>query len=130
MRRIEDIEKMSLEELESIGMDERAQVPSDLQTELRAGLLANALQSGSAQMNRRRTPVLYGVYALVPLALALFLVLMPGMSRPKDTFSDPALAYAELEKAFDIISAKANEGLELAGRAEMEMNKAIEVYNR
>ena len=50
------------------------------------------------------------------VAAAAALVLVPH-GGPKDTFDDPYLAYAEVEKAFQTISEKMSAGVEIAREA-------------
>ena len=49
------------------------------------------------------------------IAAAALLFALPARG-PKDTFDDPYLAYAEVEKAFQTISDKMSDGLDLATR--------------
>ena len=51
-------------------------------------------------------------------------------SQPKDTFSDPELAYAEIEKTFLYISSKMDRGLEIASEAEPVLETANNAINR
>ena len=52
--------------------------------------------------------------ALAGAAAATALLLTLPQRGPKDTFDDPYLAYAEVQKAFSTISDKLTGGLELA----------------
>ncbi|MBO6239161.1 MAG: hypothetical protein J6N50_10240, partial [Bacteroidales bacterium] len=54
--------------------------------------------------------------ALATAAAATLLVTLPERG-PKDTFDDPYLAYAEVEKAFQTISDKMSDGMQIARKA-------------
>ena len=54
--------------------------------------------------------------SLAVAAAAAAVVILPQRG-PKDTFDDPRLAYAEVEKAFQTISDKMSVGAELAREA-------------
>lgn len=112
MKTLEEIEKLSPEELEAQAAAQGVHAPQDLQQRLRETLAAREL----AQTARPR-PARWILYAsLAVAAAAAALVLLPP-SGPKDTFDDPYLAYAEVEKAFRTISDKMNSGVELAREA-------------
>ena len=55
----------------------------------------------------------------VPVAAAIAIALIVIRPKdPKDTFTDPQLAYAEVEKAFAYISNQIEKGSEIAAKAE------------
>lgn len=111
MKTPEEIEKLSLEELEAQAAAQGAKAPQGLQQRLRETLAASELAQA------RPRPARWIPYAsLAVAAAAAALVLLPP-SGPKDTFDDPYLAYAEVEKAFRTISDKMNGGMELAREA-------------
>lgn len=82
MKNLKDIEKLSAADLDRIGTDESVAVP-DLQLRL-----------------PRSRAAAWGIAAGVALVIgaAGFGLLRPP--EPKDTFSDPYLAYAAVEQAF------------------------------
>ena len=51
------------------------------------------------------------------MAAAAAAVIALPQRGPKDTFDDPRLAYAEVEKVFRTISDKMNDGLDIAREA-------------
>lgn len=59
------------------------------------------------------------------LAIGIWMTLQTFRT-PKDTFTDPELAYAEVQKALVTISEKMNPGLEKAQSAEMTLEKGKE----
>lgn len=82
MKNLKDIEKLSAADLDRIGADESVAVP-DLQLRLpRSRAAAWGIAAGVA----------------VVIGAAGFGLLRPP--EPKDTFSDPYLAYAAVEQAF------------------------------
>ena len=50
-------------------------------------------------------------------------------NEPKDTFDDPYLAYAELEKAFAKISSGMQKGIALADKSEEIIDKTNSVFS-
>ena len=106
MKTIDEIEKISLDELLKVAGDERVAVPADLKVSVRRSVLSEGAG---------RKWVLGGIAAAAALLVGVgFAVRNSG---PKDTFEDPYLAYAELEKAFGMISDKANLTLDIINNA-------------
>lgn len=106
MKTIDEIEKISLCELLNVAGDERIAVP----TELKASMHRSVFPAGAG-----RTWILGGIAAAAALLIGVGLAVRN--SGPKDTFDDPYLAYAELEKAFGMISDKANLSLDIINNA-------------
>lgn len=90
MKTIDEIEKLTMEDLERISLDDSLKIPEGLEDRIKA-----SVQEPGAI--RRKAFWLAGAAASVVLVAALALTLRP--SPLKDTFDDPALAYAEVEKA-------------------------------
>ena len=106
MKTIDEIEKISLDELLKVAGDELVAVPADLKASVRRSVLSEGAG---------RKWVLGGIAAAAALLVGVgFAVRNSG---PKDTFDDPYLAYAELEKAFGMISDKANLTLDIINNA-------------
>lgn len=127
MKKIEEIEKLSFEELESIAGDSSRKAPSGLKHKIDTALLSaeyasHTSSSGAKSYRFRLTPV----FALA--ALALFFILRVA-GQPKDSFSDPALAYAEVEKTFALISSKMGKGETMANEATESIIRINEVFN-
>ena len=118
MREYDDI---SLEELERIASDESVEVPESLDTEIRTSIALLELQEESKEEARSATRrrFLYGLSAAASIALVLGvgLGMMNLNSAPQDTFADPALAYAELERAFSLMSDKIETGASMVHNA-------------
>ncbi|MBR1872180.1 MAG: hypothetical protein IJ795_03115 [Bacteroidales bacterium] len=89
MKRIEDIEKLTAEDLLRIGDDESIPVPEDL---------------GVTLPGRSRSMWGIAAAAAVLIGLGGWALIRPSAA-PKDTFDDPYLACAAIEKAFDRMSA-------------------------
>ena len=83
MKRIQDIERMTMVDWDRIGADESLPVPKDLQVRL-----------------PRRCAVVWSIAASVAVVAGIGLSALLRTPEPKDTFTDPYLAYAAVEQAF------------------------------
>lgn len=83
MKRIQDIEKLTAADWDRIGADESLPVPKDLQVRL-----------------PRRRAVVWSIAASVAVVAGIGLSALLRTPEPKDTFTDPYLAYAAVEQAF------------------------------
>lgn len=111
MKTLEEIEKLSAEELEREALQAPVTVPDGLERRLREALAAREIAAAA-----RPRPVRWIVPLAAAAAAAATIVFLPQRG-PKDTFDDPLLAYAEVEKAFQTISDKMSDGVELARSA-------------
>ncbi len=97
---------MSLEELAAIAGDQSIPVPENLRSDISATL--DILELAGSRKNGRASRLI----AVCSIAASIALCAFAGMEligqepRPEDTFDDPYMAYAQLEKAFDLISTK------------------------
>ncbi len=111
---------MSLDMLEAIADDETIKVPESLQERIESTLLAaQSIEQIKEEVTSKKTRTikwspLIGVAAAA--AVAGFVIFTP--TYPKDTFTDPEQAYAELEKTFAMMSEKMGKGMELAAKVE------------
>ena len=124
MKHIEDIEKMSMEELINIAEDMPVEVPDDLDKNISEAIMAQAALADipkSAQTVRR-------LILATTAAAACLTVFTTVRNQPKDTFDDPHLAYAELENTFSYISSKVDKGLEIASEAEPVFTKTAGIF--
>ncbi len=134
MKRIEDIEKMGLEELEAAAMEEKVEVPQGLAGRIQERILAAELAKEppieKPQIQRKRILQFSGIAAAAVVVFALVL-LKPGMQKDtlQDTFEDPYLAYAQVEKAFAEISSKMTLGVEMVAQAKPLAEKPMEILN-
>ena len=124
MKNIDDIRGMSLEELEAIAGDSSVSAPADLQGRVESALVAESL---IREKRAKRTAWYAACGTLAAAAASAAIVLSVNASRPKDTFTDPMLAYAELERTFGYISSKVEMGRNIVDEAApvMEMTSHI-----
>jgi len=127
MKRLEDIERMSPEELDRIAGASGAEIPADLGERLGNAVLAAAAAEDCR--SARRTRFGYAAGAVTAVALASLAIVLSLPHAPKDTFDDPLLAYAELEKTFSYISSKVDRGLDIAAVAEPAIEKTTGAIN-
>ena len=125
MKTLEEIERLSLEELEQEAPRAAAPVPDGLQERLRQTLAARELADAARPRPTRWIP-----YASLAVAAAAAAVIALPQRGPKDTFDDPRLAYAEVEKVFRTISDKMNEGVELVREAEASAEIPQNILNK
>ena len=92
MKSIEQIEKMSLGDLEKVSLDETIPVPS--------GLASRA--SGLIRKQRQIRAGAIGIAASLAILLGVG-IWQNTHNGLKDTFSDPYLAYVEIEKTLSKI---------------------------
>ena len=133
MKSIKDIENMSLEQLEAVSMDESITVPYGFAARMKenadAAVTAGLLTGNESEGQGRRKVVRY-------VAAAASVVIMAGVgygiaqwqNHPKDTFDDPYMAYAELEKAFATMSGGMQKGLAMAEKSEATLDKVAEMF--
>ncbi len=125
MKTLEEIENLSLEELGQKATEQAAPVPDGLERRLRQALAAREIADAARPRPARWIP--YASLAVVAAAAAL--VTLPGRG-PKDTFDDPRLAYAEVEKAFQTISDKMSVGRQLVREAEQTAAKPYQTLTK
>ena len=129
MKRIEDIERMDPDELESAALEQEIPVPEGLEDRIRASLAARVIaESGTKPASARRIP-----YAALAVAASLAAVaLIPGSREAElmDTFDDPYLDYAQVETIFQKISDKMAAGADLAAKAGETADKTVEIIHK
>ena len=126
MKQIKDIENMDWEALEQAAETSQAKVPADLDSSIKAAILA----SESEEKPTRRAPAAFYGFAFAAVAAAVIAVGVLRERPLQDTFDDPYLAYAEVEKTFRHISDKMNVGLELAAEARTTAEKPAEILKK
>lgn len=102
MKTLKDIEKISLEDLKDVSMDESIAVPESFSERL--------VRNAGREVGRKLFLTISGVAAIVVLAVGLGL--LKTDTEPVDTFNDPYLAYAELERALAIVSEGMQKGID------------------
>ena len=113
MKTIDEITRLSAEDLERISLDESIPVPEELSARV---------QAADRQAQRRRWALPAGIAAAVAVLVAVGLTLTWN-PEPKDTFDDPYLAYAEVEKVFSKISGAVAYGAEKVNESEQTLDK-------
>ena len=132
MKSIEDINKISFDDLEHIADDSSIAAPLGLEKKVEDALLASMMIE---QAQRKRTlwrkPISYAIVpGLVALGLALAVLLQPPEDKLIDTFDNPQLAYAEVEKTLVYISSCINKGLDIASVAAEEFEEPKKTMDR
>ena len=131
MKDINEIERLSPEDLERIASDESVRVPADLKASLEAlAGAAELAESGRPEPTTARRPLFWAIPAVAAALVAAVLVFRSVPKEPEDTFSDPYLAYAEVQKAFGQISQKGEAAATIAGNAVPVMEKTEDLLNR
>ena len=129
MKSIKEIENMSLEELIAVSSDEATAVPEGfaerIGKQLEAQKIARDLENDA---DRVRTVRGIGAAAAVTLLAGTALGIVNWQNQPKDTFDDPYLAYAELEKAFATMSDSLQKGLAMADKSEDIIDRTINIF--
>lgn len=130
MKSLKEIEDISLEQLEAVSQDEAMTVPEGFRQRLEAELDAqNKLETMKEEPRKIRLVPVIGVAASVLLLIGIGLGIARWQSEPKDTFTDPYLAYAELEKAFSTMSEGMNKALAMADKSETIIDRATSVFS-
>lgn len=126
MKSIKDIENMSMEQLEAVSMDEGIAVPEGFAERLHDTLDAQKVAADLGSSNHRIR--FMAAVASAAVLLAVGSAAAYRYSQPKDTFDDPYLAYAELEKAFARMSDTITTGLAMAEQSEQIIDKATSIF--
>lgn len=103
---MKEIKDMSIKELEAIAGDKSIAVPESLSADISATLNALELVGNGAGRHPRILLTACSIAASIALLVFAGMGVAGSSPRPKDTFDDPYMAYAQLEKAFDLISTK------------------------
>lgn len=127
MKSIKEIEDMSLEELERASLDERTAVPEGFAERIRASVDAQSIIDEITEDPHRMVRIV-GAAASVAVVAGIGLGIAKWQNEPKDTFDDPYMAYAELEKAFAIMSGGVQKGLAMAEESEEALDKVTSVF--
>lgn len=127
MKSIEEIERMNLEQLEAIADDVKVIVPASLENKVDAALTAAAFEK---ERKARRTAWYAACGTLAAAAASAAIVLSVVPSEPKDTFTDPMQAYAELEKTFNYISSKVDMGKSIVEEAAPAIEMTSNIINK
>jgi hypothetical protein len=135
MKPLKDIENISLEELEAVSTDERIPVPEGFRDRIGENLTVLERIDGQTAGNESDTVAKKQSLRFVSAAAAAAIMLGAGLgiarwqNEPKDTFDDPYLAYAELEKAFTRMSGEIRKGVSMAQQSEEIIEKTASVFS-
>ena len=110
MKNIDEITRLTADDLERISLDDSIPVPEELSGKVQQAVRGRTL----------RWAVPTGVAAAIAVLLAVGLTRNP---EPKDTFDDPYLAYAEVEKVFSKISGTVAYGADKISESEATLDK-------
>ena len=116
MKTIDEISRLGAEDLERISLDESIPVPEEL-----SGKVQEAVAKADGSRRSWALPSV-GIAAAVAVLVAVGLTLTRN-PEPKDTFDDPYLAYAEVEKVFAKISGTVAYGAEKVSESEQTLDK-------
>lgn len=131
MKKLEELERLDMLDLERIAQDESIRVPATLKHDI--AITARALEMATREeeqtesakhrpLRRRIAMFSYPAAAVAVIAVGLALTFR---DIPKDTFDDPQLAYTQMEQVFGFISEKMNTGIAIADAAEPAFEKTI-----
>ena len=124
MKDWKEIEKMSPEQLEQLAAG--VEVPGDL--ERRVGETLQVLSRTEEVLTGRRSrPLWFSVIGTAAAAALVAGLLLPDTDRLQDTYDDPALAYAEVEKALGRIAEKMQYGAEVVSDSREQMEKPLKM---
>ena len=130
MKSLKDIENMSLEQLEAVSMDENIAVPEGFAERLKGdfGTLERLTEEEPQKTGRVMTLRMVSIAAAAALLAGVGFGIARWQNEPKDTFDDPYLAYAELEKAFARVSDGMQRGLAMVEESEAAMDKVTSIF--
>ena len=129
MKSLKDIENMSLEELERASLDERTAVPEGFSERIQISVDAQSIiDEIKEDSHPGRMVRIVGAAASVAVLAGVGFGIARWQNEPKDTFDDPYMAYAELEKAFAIMSGGVQKALAMAEESEAALDKVTSVF--
>ena len=124
MKSLKDIENISFEELEAVSLNEDIKVPEGFEQRLESSLDLRFL-SDSVTERPRRTMKFLAAAASVALLIGLGIGTVRWYNEPEDTFDDPYMAYAELEKAFAAISDSVGRGRKMVAESDAIIDRTV-----
>jgi hypothetical protein len=107
-----DIENLCIEELQLMAEDSQTSVPKDFSERLQDIVCAISLSEKGLEAlvdrddapNRSRRHIRWIWVAVPAAAIVAIILFLKQPHQPKDTFTDPTLAYIELTRAFSMFS--------------------------
>lgn len=119
-----EIEKLDLKDLEALASDQEVSVPRDL------GQRTARLLGGLEQAERRSRRPLWAAGAAAALLAAVAGGLLLRPSRPRDTYDDPALAYAAVEAALGRVRQGMTPGARMIVQAQEKLEKPSVILDK
>lgn len=118
--------------LKAIAEDKAVSVPDGFRDEMNASLNALAFISEEPTCKSRTLRYAVSIAASLAVLVSVGIGLNSGRNSrlPEDTFSDPYLAYAQLEETFAMISSKMDKGLSIAQEAGNALVKTNEIMEK
>lgn len=124
MKSLKDIENISFEELEAVSLNEDIKVPEGFEQRLESSLDLRFLTDRIVE-RPRRTMRFLAAAASVALLIGLGIGTVRWYNEPEDTFDDPYMAYAELEKAFAAISDSVGRGRKMVAESDAIIDRTV-----
>ena len=130
MKSIKEMENISLDQLEAVSMDRNIPVPEGFAERLKEdiGTLERLTADDTENVRRVRTVRIISTAAAAALLVGTGFGIARWQSEPKDTFDDPYMAYAELEKAFATMSGGMQKALAMAEESEAALDKVTSIF--
>lgn len=121
---------MGLEQLEAVSMDRNIPVPDGFAERLKEdiGTLERLTADDTENVRRVRAVRIISTAAAAALLVGTGFGIARWQSEPKDTFDDPYMAYAELEKAFATMSGGVQKALAMAEESEAAIDKVTSIF--
>lgn len=126
MKSIEEIEKISLDALEAVSESLEVETPEVLGDKVDAALTAASLKTEGGKA-RRTAAWTVPAFSAVLAGLVVVFALGRAPKEPADTFSDPQMAYAEVERTLEYISSKMDKRRAAIERTEELMARPLEI---
>lgn len=112
MKTIEELENMSFEDLEKIFDDKSVSIPSSLEEKTDAIIMASSIIDKDIEDRQTKRQLWIPATTLLAAAALSSVFVIPRLNAPKDTFTDPMEAYAQVEKALSMMAEKMSIGTE------------------
>lgn len=128
MKSIKDIERMTLEDLDAVSLDEGITVPEGLSDKVRS-----TIGNSERKKNVFRIAGIAAAGVATAGVAAAVVAVIAGLSLPKsgsepmDTFDDPYLAYAEVEKALAMVTEGMRKGIDMVEESEYVIERTTEI---
>ncbi|MGM9736115.1 MAG: hypothetical protein ACI3ZL_06855 [Candidatus Cryptobacteroides sp.] len=127
MKRIEELENMTIQELEAEALRTVAEVPEGLEKELEAAIASDsAIRAGRG----RRPFTTVAACLAVAASLTAAGIFIFRDTPLHDTYDNPMDAYAEVERTFAYISGKMSPGIGLAMEGKQKFDDTTVIFKQ